>query len=88
MNQSTGAFVEGSPVDVLLFGFKKSNNLLATSFNASASTDSSNGNQHIPQALKHLQKVLSITRFNIATVGPDGRRLYTKENLENMGGIA
>ena len=88
MNQSTGAFVEGSPVDVLLFGFKKNTSMLATSFNASASTDSSNSNQHVPQALKHMQKVLSVTRFSIATVGPDGRRLYTKENLENMGGVA
>lgn len=30
---SSDAFVEGSPIDILLFGFKKSNNIMSTSFN-------------------------------------------------------
>ena len=33
MTTTTQAFVEGSPVDVLLFGFKKKNNIMMTSFN-------------------------------------------------------
>jgi len=32
---STEAFADGSPVDVLLFGFKKNEGVFATSFNAS-----------------------------------------------------
>ena len=38
-HSSTEAFVEGSPVDVLLFGFKKNDGNFATSFNASQSSD-------------------------------------------------
>ena len=33
MTTSTQAFVEGSPVDVLLFGFKNKKNIMMTSFN-------------------------------------------------------
>lgn len=34
-SSSTEAFQEGSPVDILLFGFKKNEGAFATSFNAS-----------------------------------------------------
>jgi hypothetical protein len=34
-SSSTEAFVEGSPVDILLFGFKRNDGAFATSFNAS-----------------------------------------------------
>ena len=33
MTTTTQAFVEGSPVDVLLFGFKNKKNIMMTSFN-------------------------------------------------------
>jgi len=84
---STQAFVEGSPVDILLFGFKTKRTNLQTSFNASASTDSNSGYAHVPEALKHLIKTCNIFSFEIATVGPDGRRLYSEENVESAGGI-
>ena len=83
---TTQAFVEGSPIDILLFGFKNKKNIMMTSFNQSASTDSTSGNAHVPEALKHLMKVLPITRFNISTIGPDGRRIYSEENAKNLGG--
>lgn len=51
---SSDAFVEGSPVDILLFGFKKSNNIMSTSFNQSASTDSASGYAHVAEALKYI----------------------------------
>lgn len=86
MTTTTQAFVEGSPVDVLLFGFKNKKNMMMTSFNQSASTDSTSGNAHVPEALKHLIKTLTITAFNISTIGPDGRRLYSEENAKNLGG--
>lgn len=77
MTTTTQAFAEGSPIDILLFGFKKKNNIMATSFNQSASTDSSSGNAHVPEALKHIIKTQPIINFNISTIGPDGRRIYS-----------
>ena len=55
-SNSTIAFAEGSPVDVILFGFKKGQgqNLINSSFNASMSTDSQNANAHVVIALKHV----------------------------------
>ena len=84
---STDAFVEGSPVDVLLFGFKRNQNHFSTSFNASVSSDSLSGNAHVVQALRHVLKVQPLTKFNISTVGPDGRRLYSEENTAAAGGL-
>ena len=40
---STMAFVEGSPVDIILFGFDKSDGNFATSFSASQSSDGFSG---------------------------------------------
>ena len=53
---ATEAFVEGSPVDILLFGFKKSNEAFATSFNASQSSDSNSGHAHAVRALQWIMK--------------------------------
>jgi hypothetical protein len=38
---SSMAFVEGSPVDILLFGFKRGGGAFSTSFNASQGSDNS-----------------------------------------------
>ena len=84
---STEAFVEGSPVDVILFGFKKPSGAFATSFNASQSSDSLSGNAHVVTALRHVIKNLSLIQFNISTVGADGRRIYSEENTQAAGGI-
>ena len=27
-----------------------------------------------------------MTQYNISTIGPDGRRLYSEENAKNLGG--
>jgi hypothetical protein len=39
-------------------------------------------------ALRHLIKTCPFTSFSIATIGPDGNRLYSKEALKNAGGMA
>lgn len=85
---SSDAFVEGSAVEILLFGFKKSNNIMSTSFNQSASTDSASGYAHVSEALKWIIANQNILRFAISTVGSDGRRIYTIENMNAAGGIA
>ena len=77
MTSTTAAFVEGSPVDILLFGFRNKKNIMATSFNQSGSTDSGSGVAHVPEALKQIIKTQPILKFNISTIGPDGRRLYS-----------
>ena len=84
---TTEAFVEGSPVDVLLFGFKKSSGTFATSFNASQSSDSMSGHAHVVQALKYVLKTQPIVTYSISTLGGDGRRLYSEENTKAAGGI-
>ena len=86
-HSSTEAFVEGSSVDVLLFGFKKNDGNFATSFNASQSSDGLGSNAHVVKALKHVLRTQPIINFNIATVGPDGKRLYSEENTQAAGGI-
>jgi len=86
-NQSTEAFVEGSAVDILLFGFKRNEGIFATSFNASQSSDNLSGNAHVCKALKHIIKMQPIINFQISTVGADGRRIYSEENVKAAGGI-
>ena len=87
------AFVEGSPVDVLLFGFNKKNSLgasLTAGYGQTASSNETSGGQygHVVAALRNLIKVLPFTAFSIATIGPDGQRLYSKEAIKNAGGFA
>jgi len=77
MTSTTAAFVTGSPVDVLLFGFRNKSNIMATSFNQSGSTDSSSGHAHVPEALKMIMRTQPLINFNISTIGSDGRRLYS-----------
>ena len=89
---SNTAFAEGSPIDILLFGFNKKSGNMGMSLTA-AQTASSNETatgiySHMVPALRHLIKVLPFTSFSIATVGPDGNRLYSKEALKNAGGMA
>ena len=82
------AFAEGSPVEILLFGFKKQPNMIGTSFNASMSTENTSTNAHVPTALKYLIKNQLLVGYSIATIGPDGRRLYSSENLKAQGGVS
>ena len=84
MSNSSAAFAEGSPVEVILFGFKKGYgaNLINSSFNASISTDSQNANAHVVAALKHLIRTQNMVEFAISTIGADGRRIYSIENLK------
>ena len=85
---NTEAFQEGSMVDILLFGFKKKDDsAFATSLNASMSSEGYNSNAHVVKALQHALKVLPVIHFSISTVGPDGRRLYSQENVETAGGM-
>ena len=84
---STVAFAEGSPVDVLLFGFKQSNSGFMTSFNASQSSENLSGNAHVCAALRHLIKTMPLLCHNISNVGADGRRIYSEENTKAAGGI-
>lgn len=86
-NQSTEAFVEGSPVDVLLFGFKKNEGVFATSFNASQSSENLSGHAHVTKALRFIINSQPIINFQISTVGADGRRLYSEENVKAAGGL-
>lgn len=80
------AFVEGSPVDILLFGTKKTGNSYNTSFQQTASSDASSGSAHVVTGLKNMIKTCTITTFAISTVGPDGSRLYTVEKIKAAGG--
>ena len=84
---TTVAFAEGSPVDILLFGFKKNDGAFATSFNASQSSDGISSNAHVVKALQHVLKVSPIVNYSISTLGPDGRRLYSEENVAAAGGL-
>ena len=84
---ATEAFVEGSPVDILLFGFKKSEGAFATSFNASQSSDSQSNNAHVVKALQWIMKTQPLIDFSISTLGTDGRRLYSEENVAAAGGL-
>ena len=86
-HSSTEAFVDGSPVDVLLFGFKKPGGSFATSFNASQSSDSSSAHAHVVQALRFVLRNQPIVSYAISTVGDDGRRLYSEENVKAAGGL-
>ena len=85
---SSVAFADGSPVDILLFGFKRSQSAFATSFNASQGSDTSSGNVHVVAALRNLIKVQPLIQYHISTVGSDGRRIYSEENTAAAGGIA
>ena len=87
-SSATVAFAEGSPVDILLFGFKKQQNMIGTSFNASVSTETTSSNAHVPAALRYLINNSTMVSYEIATIGPDGRRLYSLENLKSQGGIS
>ena len=62
---SPEAFVEGSAVDILLFGFKKNDSAFATSFNASQSSDGISSNAHVVKALQHILKNQPIVNYNI-----------------------
>ena len=84
---SPEAFVEGSAVDILLFGFKKNDSAFATSFNASQSSDGISSNAHVVKALQHILKNQPIVNYNISTLGTDGRRLYSEENVAAAGGL-
>lgn len=88
MSNSTQAFAEGSPVEVLLFGFKARNNMVNSSFNASIGSDASSTSQHVASSLKHLIKTQNLVSFSIATSGDDGRRIYNLENLKAAGGYS
>lgn len=90
MSSTSIAFAEGSPVDVMLFGFKRgqASHLINSSFNASISTDSSNANAHVVTALKHVIKTQNVVDFSISTIGADGRRIYSIENLKAAGGFS
>ncbi len=81
------AFVEGSPVDVLLFG-QKQRMTYSSSLGFTASSESSSGGALVVASLKHIIKVCNITTFNISTFAPDGSRLYTVENAANHGGMS
>ena len=84
---SPEAFVEGSAVDILLFGFKKNDSAFATSFNASQSSDGISSNAHVVKALQHILKIQPIVNYSISTLGTDGRRLYSEENVAAAGGL-
>lgn len=76
---STGAaFVEGSPIDVLLFGLKKQNSMAASFGQTTSSADTSSIN--VVMSLKHLIKTCAITRFDISAVGVDGRARIKDDN--------
>ena len=86
------AFVEGSPVNVLLFGFgKKGNPNMSTTAGYGQSVNSnetiSGMYTHVVEALRYLIKKMPYTSFHIATIGPDGARLYSKEAIKSAGGM-
>lgn len=74
------AFVEGSPVDVLLFGEKKKGNIFTASMGMTSGSETNASTVQIIAGLRHLIKVCDITSFAISTTGADGTRLYTMEN--------
>jgi len=77
---------------VLLFGFNKRNTMgmSLTGYGATASSNETSGGQyaHVVGSLRHLIKRIPFTSFHIATIGPDGQRLYSKEAISNAGGFA
>lgn len=76
------AFVEGSPVDILLFGHKKSQNSYSTSFGQTGtSSETGFSSAQVVSGLKNLIRTGNITTFAISTTGADGSRLYTQENI-------
>lgn len=84
------AFQEGSPVDILLFGFKKDKqgNNPGSSFGRNTDSDQSTVGNHVVPALRHLLRELEYTTFDISTIGPDGNRIYSMENVESQGGFS
>jgi len=76
------AFVDGGPVDVLLFGARNKTNSYMTSFGQTGSSENGFGSAQVVAGLKNLLRVLDITTFAISTVGPDGSRLYTQEKIK------
>lgn len=76
-------FVEGSPIDVLLFGEKKKKDIFASSLAATNSSDTNASQAQVIAGLRHLIKVLDITTFSVSTLAPDGSRLYTLKNAAN-----
>lgn len=68
---SNSAFVEGSPVDILLFGQRKSNTF-SSSFGNTQSSDINSTSAQVIQGLKHVIKVCNITTFAVSTTGSDG----------------
>ena len=86
------AFVEGSPVNVLLFGFgKKGNPSMTMTGGHGMSVNSNETNTgvyaHVVESLRFLIKKCTYTTFSIATTGPDGARLYSKEAIKSAGGL-
>ena len=75
---SNQAFVEGSPVEILLFGQKKSGTF-SSSFGNTQSSDQNSTSAQIIQGLKHVIKVCNITTFAVSTTGSDGQNLYSYE---------
>lgn len=82
------AFVDGSPIDVLLFGERKKKDMFNTSMNATNNSDVSTTQLQVMQGLKYLIKTLDITSFDVSTLAPDGTRLYTMESANNSGGLS
>jgi hypothetical protein len=80
------AFVEGGPVDVLLFGQRNRSNSFMTSFGQTGSSESGFGTAQIVTGLKNMIRAQDITTFAISTTAPDGSRLYTQEKIKAMGG--
>jgi hypothetical protein len=78
-------FAEGSAVDILLFGQRKSSNFTKSLTN-SVGSDLNPASAHVVQGLKNLIRVSNITKFAISTVNADGSRIYTVENVKAAGG--
>lgn len=81
-------FVDGSPVDVLLFGEKGRRDTFMSSMGATASSDGNASQAQVVSGLKYVIRTCDITTFSISTVAPDGSRLYTMENAQNQGGFS
>ena len=81
-------FVEGSPIDVLLFGEKKKKDIFSSSLAATSGSDSNASAAQVIFGLRYLIKVLDITKFAVSTLAPDGPRLYTLKNAANQGGMS
>lgn len=80
-------FVEGSPVDILLFGQRKTANSYNTSFGQTGTSEQNMGQAQVVQGLKHIIRVCNITTFAISTTGPDGSRLYTLEKMKDRKSV-